>query len=136
MYYFSKRSKAALDSAHPDLQKLFNEVIKIIDCTIIYGHRTQEEQEEQFRLGHTSLHYPKSKHNQLPSLAVDVVPYPIDWHDRERFIYFAGIVKGVAEQLGIKMRWGGDWDNDNELRDQTWMDLPHYELYNLKSIGG
>ena len=22
----------------------------------------------------------------------------------------------------------GDWSNDNDLHDQTWMDLPHYEL--------
>ena len=27
-----------------------------------------------------------------PSRAVDVVPYPIDWDDRERFHLFAGFV--------------------------------------------
>ncbi len=127
-FKYSKRSKEKLESAHPDLQHLFNEVIKVIDCTIIYGHRTEVEQEEQFRLGHTPLHFPKSEHNKNPSLAVDVVPYPIDWDNRERFVYLAGIVKGIASQFGIKMRWGGDWDNDNQLHDQTWMDLPHYEL--------
>ena len=130
MYKYSKRSIKKLESAHPDLQQLFNEVIKIIDCTVIFGHRTEAEQEEQHRLGHTSLHFPRSNHNKIPSLAVDVVPYPIDWHDRERFVYLAGIVKGIASQLGIKLRWGGDWDSDNELHDQTWMDLPHYELLN------
>ena len=128
MYEFSKHSREKLDSAHSDLQHLFNEVIKIIDCSVIFGHRTEKEQEIQYRLGHTSLHFPRSNHNQKPSLAVDVVPYPIDWHDRERFVYFAGIVKGVAFQLNVKIRWGGDWDNDNKLHDQTWMDLPHYEL--------
>ncbi len=128
MYYYSKRSENNLSTAHPDLQQLFREVIKVIDCTIIFGHRTEEQQEHQFELGHTSLHYPKSKHNHNPSLAIDAVPCPIDWHDRERFVYFAGIVKGIAFQMNIKLRWGGDWDNDNQLRDQTWMDLPHYEL--------
>lgn len=127
---FSKSSKEHLASAHPDLQKLFNEVIKVHDCTVIYGHRTEEEQEEQFRQGNTKLHFPKSLHNKLPSLAVDVVPFPIDWNNRERFVFFAGIVKGISSQLGINVRWGGDWDNDNELRDQTWMDLPHFELVN------
>jgi peptidoglycan L-alanyl-D-glutamate endopeptidase CwlK len=127
-YEFSYRSKKSLASAHEDLQKLFNEVIKIIDCTVIFGHRTEIEQEEQYRQGHTKLHYPRSKHNNKPSLAVDVVPYPINWDNRERFVYFAGIVKGIASQLDIEIRWGGDWDNDNQLRDQTWMDLPHYEL--------
>ena len=117
-----------MESAHPDLQHLFNEVIKYIDCTVIFGHRTEEEQEEQFRLGHTKLHFPRSKHNSKPSLAVDVVPYPIDWNNRERFVYFAGIVKGIAFNMGLVIRWGGDWDSDNDLRDQIWMDLPHYEL--------
>ena len=128
MYSFSKRSAKNLESAHNDLQQLFNEVIKVIDCTIIFGHRTEEEQEHQFEMGHTKLHFPRSNHNHNPSLAVDVAPYPIDWHDRERFVYFAGIVKGIASGLNIKMRWGGDWSNDNDLHDQTWMDLPHYEL--------
>lgn len=128
MYKFSNRSMEALASADDKLQLLFNEVIKVIDCTVIFGHRTEAEQEKQYSAGHTKLHYPRSKHNKFPSHAVDVVPYPIDWHNRERFVYFAGIVKGIAVQLDIKMRWGGDWDNDNQLRDQTWMDLPHYEL--------
>ncbi len=133
-YSFSKRSREKLESAHPDLQRLFNEVIKIFDCTIIFGHRTEEEQEEQFRLGHTSLHYPRSKHNGEPSLAIDAVPYyanhipHIDWEDWDKFYYFAGIVKGIAHGLGIGIIFGGDWDGDNELKDQTWFDLPHYEL--------
>jgi peptidoglycan L-alanyl-D-glutamate endopeptidase CwlK len=141
MYYYSKKSKAALNSAHPDLQKLFNEVIKIHDCTIIFGKRTLEEQQKLFAQGRTIPGKivtncdginKKSKHQD--GLAVDVAPYfgkenlKIDWSDREKFVHFAGIVKGVASQLGIKMRWGGDWDSDNELHDQTWMDLPHYEL--------
>ena len=128
MYKYSAASKRKLESAHPDLQKLFNEVIKVHDCTVVFGHRTKEEQEDQFNQGHTKLHYPKSLHNSLPSKAVDVVPYPIDWNNRERFVYFAGIVIGIASQLDIEIRWGGDWDNDNDLKDQTWMDLPHYEL--------
>lgn len=128
MYQYSKSSEKKLESAHADLQHLFNKVIKVIDCTVVFGHRTKEEQEYQFEMGNTKLHFPQSNHNHNPSLAVDVVPYPIDWHDRERFVYFAGIVKGIASELGIKMRWGGDWSNDNDLHDQTWMDLPHYEL--------
>ena len=128
MYSYSKWSTERLASAHSDLQHLFNEVIKVIDCTIVYGHRTEAEQEEMVRKGYSKLTFPNSNHNKVPSLAVDAVPYPIDWNDRERFVYFAGIVKGIASQLSIKMRWGGDWDSDNQLHDQTWMDLPHYEL--------
>jgi peptidoglycan L-alanyl-D-glutamate endopeptidase CwlK len=128
MYKFSKRSKEALMTADDRLIRLFLEVIKVIDCTIIFGHRTEEQQEDMVRRGYSRLHFPKSKHNRYPSLAADVVPYPIDWHDRERFVYFAGIVKGIAIMHKIDIRWGGDWDGDNDLKDQTWMDLPHFEL--------
>ena len=69
-----------------------------------------------------------SKHNSFPSLAVDVAPYPINWSDKERFYFFAGYVKATADQMKIKIRWGGDWDGDTKVRDQTFMDLPHYEL--------
>jgi len=132
MNNFSERSLKALNTAHPDLQKLFNEVIKVIDCTVIYGHRTEAEQEDMVAKGYSKLHYPKSEHNKIPSYAVDVVPYPIDWNNRERFIFFAGIVKGIASQLNINIRWGGDWDSNNDLHDQTWMDLPHYELRGIE----
>jgi peptidoglycan L-alanyl-D-glutamate endopeptidase CwlK len=35
---------------------------------------------------------------------------------------------GIAAKMGIKIRWGGDWDRDEELHDQTFFDLPHFEL--------
>ena len=69
-----------------------------------------------------------SKHNQEPSLAVDVAPWPIDWNDSHRFYHFAGFVLGIAAALNIRLRWGGDWDSDFDLRDQTFFDLPHFEL--------
>jgi peptidoglycan L-alanyl-D-glutamate endopeptidase CwlK len=127
-YSFGYRSKIALSTAHPLLIRLFNEVIKIYDCSVLYGHRTEKEQAEMVRLGFSRLVFPNSEHNKVPSLAVDVVPYPIDWNDKNRFFFLSGIVKGIASQLSIKIRWGGDWDSDNDFKDQTWIDLPHYEL--------
>ena len=61
-------------------------------------------------------------------MALDVCPYPIDWNDKDRFYNFAGLVKGIAISMDIKIRWGGDWDGDNDLKDQTFFDLPHFEL--------
>ena len=125
---FSNKSKEKLESCHPDLQKLFGEVIKNYDCTIIEGFRSNERQEELFHQGQSKLRAGKSKHNCNPSLAIDVVPYPIDWKDKIRFYHFVGYVKGIADQLNIKIRCGADWDNDNNLHDQTFFDLPHFEL--------
>lgn len=119
---FSKKSLARLNSAHPDLQRLFNEVIKHIDCTILCGHRGKEEQNEAFRTGKSKAKWPESKHNTVPSLAVDVVPWPLDWSDTVRFKSLAAFVLATAEKMGIKIRWGGNFSNI--------VDLPHFELYN------
>jgi len=74
------------------------------------------------------LKYPTSKHNTYPSLAVDVMPYPIDWRDLYRIYYFVGYARGVANQMGIPIRCGADWDGDFNLKDQNFHDLPHFEL--------
>lgn len=125
---FGTRSNANLDTCHPDLQRLFREVVKHYDCTVICGHRSKDAQDEAVQNGMSKTVYPNSKHNSIPSLAADVVPYPIDWQDREGFYNFGGFVKGVASQMGISIRWGGDWDSDNDLHDQKFIDLPHFEI--------
>ena len=63
-----------------------------------------------------------------PSMAVDVAPCPIDWEDTKRFYHFGGYVKAWAHALDIKIIWGGDWDSDNDFRDQRFHDLVHFEL--------
>jgi len=128
MATFGIRSAANLATAHPSLQRLFREVIKHFDCSVICGHRTEEEQNKVFHEGKSKVQWPRSKHNRLPSIAVDVVPYPVDWKDTNRFYYFAGVVKGIASSMDIDIRWGGDWDGDTQVHDQTFMDLPHFEL--------
>ena len=128
MNKFSKKSKRNLSSCHPDLQRLFRVVLEIMDCKVTGGHRTKEIQEQYFDSGLSEVDWPNSKHNSTPSMGIDVAPCPIDWNDTERFYYFAGIVKGVSEIMEIPIRWGGDWDGDGDLHDQTFMDLVHFEL--------
>ena len=125
---YSQKSLKQLYSCHPQLQLLFFEVIKHYDCTILEGHRSEERQNELYRTGYSKTEYPGSKHNTTPSMAVDVAPYPIDWNDEKRFYHFAGFVIATAKQLNLDIRWGGDWDSDNDLDDQTFMDLVHFEL--------
>lgn len=127
MPVFSAASKQRLSTCHPDLQKLFYEVVKFYDCAIIAGHRGKEDQDAAVAAGKSKLAWPKSKHNSNPSHAVDVVPYPIDWHDYRRFYHFGGFVLHTAMSLGIPIRWGGDWDSDFKF-EQKFIDLPHFEL--------
>jgi peptidoglycan L-alanyl-D-glutamate endopeptidase CwlK len=126
---FSASSQSKLETCHPDLQKLFSEVIKHYDCTVVCGHRSEAEQEEARRKGNSKLSYPNSKHNQTPSLAVDVLPYPFkSWEDTNRFHHFAGFVLATAVQLGIKIRWGGDFNSDLNFKNDSFVDMPHFEL--------
>lgn len=125
---FSEKSLKELSTCDEKLQKIFMEVIKHYDCTVICGTRDEKAQEEAFRTGKSKLKYPHSKHNSFPSKAVDVVPYPIDWNDRARFYHFAGFVYGVSEVLGIKLRWGGDFNQDLNFKNDNFIDMPHFEL--------
>ena len=128
MPYFGKESKKHLLTCDNKLQKVFNEVIKHVDCSVLEGHREKDRQNKLYKEGKTKVKYPNGRHNRQPSSAVDVTPYPVDWKDSERQTLFAGFVIGVASQMGIKLRWGGDWDQDFQVVDNRFDDFPHFEL--------
>ena len=105
------------------------EVIKTIDCIILCGFRGKNEQHRAFMAGTSKLDWPHGKHNSNPSNAVDVAPYPIDWSGRQRFITFAQKVLEIAGQLGIRIRWGGDWDMKGDGNHNGELnDFVHFEL--------
>lgn len=123
---FSRQSEERLETCDERLQDVFNRVIEDFDCSILDGHRSKIRQMELYEAGKTQVL--ESEHNVWPSRAVDVAPYPIDWEDRERFHLFAGYVMGVAEMMGVPLRWGGDWDGDKQVSDNDFDDLVHFEL--------
>lgn len=131
---FSRKSIQTLSTCHSDLQFLLMDVIKVCDFTVLCGHRGKLEQERLFDEGKTQVHYPLSKHNKTPSLAVDIAPYPIDWKDKGRFMFLAGAVHAAAilllnrGDISHKIRWGGDWNCNGDFKDQSFFDLPHFEL--------
>ena len=127
---------------HPDLQRVLVVAILVCDFQITCGYRGKGEQNRAFRLKVSTKPWPESKHNQRPSLAVDVTPYPVRWADREkpgwekdfaRFYFLAGAILTVANLLKIEIRWGGDWDRDGEVLDNDFDDLGHFELVRPKS---
>jgi len=125
---FGNTSTTRIETCHPLLQKLFQYVVKEYDCSVICGHRPENEQDAAFSSGNSTVEWPNSKHNSNPSEGIDVAPYPIDWEDMARFYHFAGYVQATADKLNIKVRWGGDWDGDKQFKDQTFNDLVHWEL--------
>ena len=129
MYSFGSTSQERLEQLDIRLQDILKEAIKFYDFTIITGYRNKEEQDKMFNERKSKLKYPKSKHNQNPSKAVDIAPYPIDWNDTNRFVYLAAIIQYIAFSKGVKIRWGGNWDMDNDIiTDQTFNDLLHFEI--------
>ena len=128
MPYFGRKSKKELATCNDKLRDVFNEVIKHVDCSVLEGHRGEDRQNQLYEEGKTKVYFPNGRHNSNPSRAVDVVPYPIDWDDRERFHLFAGFVLGIAKSKGIDLRWGGDWDRDWTVMDNRFDDFPHFEL--------
>lgn len=126
---FNQTSLQRLATCDPRLQAIMKEVIKVQDITIICGHRSNEEQAILFAEGASKVPAGQSKHNRRPSLAVDIAPIPLRWHDTLAFVRLSGIVAAVAERHGVRLRWGGNWDGDHTLlKDQEFDDLVHFEI--------
>lgn len=125
---FSKLSLCELATVDRRLYDICSDAIKVMDFTVLCGQRNKENQDKDFADGKSKLRYPDSKHNKNPSQAVDLAPYPVDWSDTSRFILLAGIIKGIAFTKGISIRWGGDWNGNNIIKDDNFRDLGHFEL--------
>lgn len=130
---FGAGSLAELGTCDEDLQKVMNEAIKYFDFKVMEGHRGQQEQDAAVADGNSKTPWPTSKHNGTPSKACDCAPYPVDWTGseaaRQRFVFMAGVITTCARQLGIKIRWGGDWNQNDDTRDEPkFRDFPHFEL--------
>lgn len=78
---FSSKSAAKLATCDPRLRKIFEAVVRFFDCSILVGHRNEEDQNDAFDRGASKVRYPDSKHNRSPSLAADVDVYPSDLGD-------------------------------------------------------
>lgn len=130
----SQRSLQNLAECHDALVIPFLQAYRrlpaMYDVGVSEGYRDEETQNEAVRQGRSTLRYPLSKHNSLPSHALDYFPWPDPWREREvwRFAFFAGAMMTIAGQLQVKLRWGGDWDGDFVQRDHSLIDLPHIEL--------
>jgi peptidoglycan L-alanyl-D-glutamate endopeptidase CwlK len=128
-YKYGKRSLTKLNEAEPVLKELFIRALwnSPEDIAVIEGHRTKEDQDKAFKSGNSKVKWPHSKHNKLPSQAVDAVPYPIDWGNRARFESLAEHIKSVWAQMESEgatgdwlLQWGGNF--------KSFYDGPHWQI--------
>lgn len=135
MHELGKVSMERLRTCDRRLQRIATEAIRItpIDFTILEGYRTIPRQQALFRQGASKIDgiNKVGKHNYSPSLAMDIAPYPIDWQDLRRFYLLAGTILSVANSQGVALRWGGDWNSNGNFDDQSFHDLPHFELRDM-----
>ena len=132
----SSRSLANLQGVHPQLVAVVRRAIQIttLDFSVLQSVRTQAEQNALYAQGRTkpgpvvtrTLH---SKH--IPgadgySHAVDL--FPGDWNAPAKFDAVAKAMFTAAEELGVSIRWGADWDRDGKPREKGETDSPHFEL--------
>ena len=130
MPVFSFQSLKNLGECHLLLQQIAHEVVKRFDCACVCGHRGKTDQDYAFEHHWSEVQYPNSKHNMEPSEAMDLVPCvkgKPSWNTLEDYA-FAGYVLRVAEDLGIPIRCGADWDRDKDMTDQTFKDPCHFEI--------
>ena len=117
-YKLGTRSLQSLSGVHPDMVAVVKKAIEItgVDFTVIEGIRNINRQRELFKAGKSTTM--NSRH--ITGHAVDMVPWPVDWEDLERFEVMSEAMKAAAEELEIPIVWGGDW--------KSFYDAPHFEL--------
>ncbi len=150
-FVLSKLSLGRLNGVDANLVKVVQRAIEITpqDFMVVEGVRTKEQCYINYGKGRTvaqctakgvPAQYAQPKlakvtwlNNPLSSKhvtgkAVDLVPYPVDWNDLTKFDQVAKAMFAAADELGVSIRWGADWDNDGNYREKGEYDSPHFEL--------
>ena len=141
MFKFGRVSSQRLSNCHKDIQRLMHKAIEVsvIDFGIACGYRSVEEQQKLYQQGRSKpggiVTYVdgvnrKSKHNSLPSTAVDIYAYvggKAVW-DKEHLYYLGGVIMTCAKNMNIPLRWGANFNQDADLKNENFYDLPHFEL--------
>ena len=131
MYTLDFKSSARLATCDDRIQKVVLKALEFFPLAVTCGHRGKDEQDKLYLEKKTQVLFPHSKHNSYPAMAVDIVPKIggyFEWDNREQITYMAGLVMGIAFAMGVKLRWGGDWSMDGNIKDNKFDDLFHLEL--------
>ena len=132
-FKLGKTSLARLKGVDETLVNVVKRAIEIseVDFTVLEGVRTLERQRELYAQGRTApgkivTWTMKSRH--IEGKAVDLVPYPLDWNDLEKFKKIKDAMFQAARELDVNLRWGADWDGDGKYREKGEYDSPHFEI--------
>ena len=129
-FAWGRRSLAHRNKLAGGLVRVFDHALALspFDLAITDSHRGERLQTEAFASGASKARWPHSLHNVVPSRAGHLDPFPIRYENWKLYYGLSTIVVIAASQLGIRLKWGGDWDGDFDYTDQTFNDLAHWEL--------
>ena len=119
MSSLTERDMVRLASCDLKLQMLLIKARKQTPFMVVCGHRKEEKQNEAFRNGYTQVQWPNSKHNQEPSLAVDLCPLPVNWQNTRHFFELAAYIWAECLRQDTPVIWGGSY---------SFGDYGHFEL--------
>lgn len=137
-YRLGFRSRQKLEGVHPKLVAVVERAIELTtqDFMVLEGVRTLARQQQLYDQGRKTAGpivtwTMNSRH--LPGKdglgrAVDLVPFPVDWNSTAKFDAIANAMFAAAKELGVKLRYGGDWDGDGKRRERGETDSPHFEI--------
>ena len=143
-FVFSERSRSKLENVHPDLVLVVSRALAYseIDFAITEGMRSYVRQIKLIEMGRSWTEHSKHlRQSDGYSHAIDVMAVgdldgdgDIDTTDRNmtwsrsNYLMINDAFKRASSELGIAIRWGGDWDCDGDTGDQAHFDGPHFEL--------
>jgi peptidoglycan L-alanyl-D-glutamate endopeptidase CwlK len=146
-FSLSQRSLKTLVGVHPDLVRVIHRAIKIteVDFLVGCGVRTLATQRKYVREGKSKTMNSRHLLNNGYSHAVDLWMWKdggISWDtsgaedrytisnkdDYENYQEIGTSVIAAANELGIPIRWGADWDGDGQHTDHSFIDWVHQEL--------
>ena len=158
MIVLSEKSRRKLEGLDPRLVSVVREAARTagpeLDFTVLEGVRSKEQMMVNYGKGRTAAQLAKhgipasyarpkeakvtwlnnpfaSNHRVMPDgfgKAVDLAPWPIDWNDGKRFQALAEHMLATAKRMGVRIRWGRDWDMDGRYEEKGETDGPHFEL--------
>jgi hypothetical protein len=124
---FGSNSRAQRDTCKVVIQDVLNEAINHVDFSVVRGHREKAKQNAANDAGRSKLRWPNSRHNSIPSEAVDIIPYPTGYADLDKFYELATYMFAAASKLGVALEWGGHWKNYTGKGDND-RDWAHWEI--------
>lgn len=132
-----------LVGVHPNLVKVFLRACELFKgrARVIEGVRSAQRQAQLYAQGRTVpgkiVTWVKVSNHQAKAdglgHAIDAVVMKadgsIEWNDSHQYDALDDAMQAASKELGIPIRYGGNWDMDEHRHEHGETDLDHWELH-------